>query len=157
MSEPLRRPVGPDDIPAFWRGIKSVLDLKGIEPGEDFHFEAWRLDEPRRQLEAIDHQLGPFQRDSDTSRAAAIQNYPSKGSQRLAVMQEIARSGHRGATRDEIEASLGLTGNAVRPRVRELLEGDFVRVIDSVTRTTRNGGLAHPLVLTDKARLGMTG
>jgi len=94
--------------------------------------------------------LGPFARDSKTSRASALANYPRSGSQRERVLREIEKAGRRGATREEISFGARMNDNSVRPRVRELIDGRFI-VASDATRPTRSGGDAEILFLTTKA------
>ena len=67
--------------------------------------------------------LPTFAPGSETSRRAAIAKY-DKGdcpNQREMIYRWIRFCGNQGATRDEIEIKLGLKGDTVRPRLKELL------------------------------------
>tara|TARA_R110000765_G_scaffold99317_1_gene186503 strand:+ start:1085 stop:1456 length:372 start_codon:yes stop_codon:yes gene_type:complete len=68
----------------------------------------------------------PFQRHSDTSKAAAA---ALRGSQtlRALVYEAIASSGDRGMTDPEAQAHLGLSGSTQRPRRVRLVELGLVR------------------------------
>ena len=68
-------------------------------------------------------QLGPFQRDSETSRHAAIANYPRSGTQRARVLLLIAQGPH---TDNELVDLTGLSPSSVRPRRVELVEAGLV-------------------------------
>lgn len=73
--------------------------------------------------------LGAFARDSETSRQAALAVYPRQGTDRwkiLYLLDLASKSGMPGHTRDEIARHVGLPGNTVRPRVRELMDGGWV-------------------------------
>ena len=75
-----------------------------------------------------------------TSIRAAIKVYPETGSFRLKIYELLIRAGTRGATDQEIEAILGISGNSVRPLRGSLEKQGFI--IDSgTTRENRNGNL----------------
>lgn len=67
--------------------------------------------------------LPPFARHSETSRQAAIEKYDvgNAKNQRETIYRWIKFCGDKGATREEIQDKLGLSGDTVRPRVCELL------------------------------------
>lgn len=101
--------------------------------------------------------MGRFQRSSETSRRAAIDNYPRSGSQRLDVLHRIAREGAAGATRDELVKWLGRSPQSVTPRVKELVEGGWLETRldgegNTCTRVTRAGSAAAVLVLSARAK-----
>jgi hypothetical protein len=102
---------------------------------------------PRRRPH--ENQLGHFQRHSETSRKAAIDNYPRSGTQRWKVLTAIVGQGGVGFTRDELAAALGLAINSILPRVKELLDGEWI-VETERERTTRQGSAASVLVATEK-------
>lgn len=91
------------------------------------------------------NRLGPFVRDSATSREAAIANYPRSGTQRRRVYDAICGAGATGLTRDEIAAALGVADSAADPRVLELKADGFI-VETERTRKTRRGLDARILV-----------
>lgn len=104
--------------------------------------------------------LGPFARRSETSRMAAIRNYPRSGTQRMKVLARVAQMGDAGATRDELIVWLGMPPNVCTPRVKELVQGLWLTPkVDgtgkAVTRKTRAGSEAEVLVLTSQARVEM--
>jgi predicted ArsR family transcriptional regulator len=73
-----------------------------------------------------------------TSRAAAESVKPHAATLREQVFEYIDRQSIVGATADEIEADLELSGNTVRPRLVELRRDG--RICDSGnTRKTRTG------------------
>ena len=75
-----------------------------------------------------------------TSRLAAIRVYPETGSLRLKIYELLIRAGSRGATDQEIEAILSISGNSVRPLRGSLEKQGFI--IDSgTTRENKNGNL----------------
>jgi hypothetical protein len=104
--------------------------------------------------------LGPFARRSRTSREGALANYPRQGDQRHRIVVRLwrerqnaadAEKDKAGLTREQIANALGLSGDAVRPRVLELIKGGWARVVPGVTRETRGGNEAEVIGLTDKA------
>lgn len=103
------------------------------------------------QQEPNRNHLGPFSKNSDTSRKAALGNFPKSGSQRDRVLRAIRDSGPQtGITRDELARKLGLPDSSVDGRVWELKQGQWVCEADH-TRPTSSGGEAHALVLTGKS------
>jgi hypothetical protein len=80
----------------------------------------------------------------ETSRQAA-ESVANVSGKRAAVYRFIRGRGDRGATREEIEIGLGMRGNTVRPRVKELESVGLVRVT-AVTRNTTSGRKANVIV-----------
>lgn len=123
------------------------------------------LDEQPELMDPEQHELGPFQAGSETSRQAALDNYPRAGTQRWRILQDLRRVGTSGRTRQELAHLLDLSENTIRPRIVELMEGGWVnaRTEDGpdggrlVTRKTKDGSLAEVLVLTERGRQGDTG
>jgi transcription initiation factor IIE alpha subunit len=75
-----------------------------------------------------------------TSRLAATRVYPETGSLRLKIYELLIRAETRGATDQEIESILGISGNTVRPLRGSLEKQGFI--IDSgTTRQNTNGNL----------------
>ena len=96
--------------------------------------------------------LGPFARDSETSRKAALANYPRQGTQRHRIIEALRHPdphGRHGLTREQIAQRTGITPDAVRPRVVELIEGGWLWAHE--TRKTRLGQDAEILLLTRRA------
>ena len=99
-----------------------------------------------------------------TSFQGAVDNLPRSGTQRRRILDEIVHTGEYGITRDELEAGIGLNGNAVRPRVRELQEAGLIEETER-TRRTRSGSQAAVLVVknvgegasAERERSGQTG
>lgn len=92
--------------------------------------------------------LPPFARNSDTSRQAAIEKYEARNSenQREMIYRWIKFCGLKGATREEIQVKLGLSGDTVRPRVKELMGEmpgyNVVRIkIKLIDKLAEGGGL----------------
>tara|TARA_R110000765_G_scaffold347472_1_gene437577 strand:+ start:70 stop:420 length:351 start_codon:yes stop_codon:yes gene_type:complete len=56
----------------------------------------------------------------ETSGLAALEILPVTGRQRLAVFEFIKSCGDYGATLEQIETGLSMSGNSVRPRRKEL-------------------------------------
>jgi len=71
-----------------------------------------------------------------TSEAAAREIEPQKGSLQYRVWQYIRSFGRWGATAQEIEHGLNLSGNTVRPRLRELEEMQLIQKTKRTRRTT---------------------
>lgn len=72
-----------------------------------------------------------------TSRAAAVAAEPRAGTDRARILEFIRACGERGCTRDEAAEALGLGGNTVRPRWRELEKAGLI-VNAGQTRRNRN-------------------
>lgn len=147
-SDELRRAVSAAYNDGIGDAISTVLNTLGLRSGEDIFTK----------------RTGLVSRDApQTSKDAASLIAPRAGTFRYRVLKLIANSGGRGLTRDEI-AELGkMDPNTVRPRVRELFDGDFITVkLDDrgrhVTRKTPNRRDAEVLEVTRKghAALGRT-
>lgn len=80
-------------------------------------------------------QTPPYQRHSDTSKAAAVAIEPKAGSLRAKVLEHL-RGCERGATDKEMQAALDMGGSTQRPRRIELVEAGLVR--DSGVRRDRS-------------------
>lgn len=98
--------------------------------------------------------LPTFARNSKTSRQAAIAKYDKRDSiiQREFILSFIREREDYGATREEICKWFGLSGDSVRPRVKELLgeiKGFTVARIKRTTgsRATEAGNQAEVLVV----------
>ena len=97
--------------------------------------------------------LPTFARKSETSRQAAIAKYDRHDSlvQRELILSFIRERGDYGATREEIQTWFKLSGDSVRPRVKELLgqakgwTAPRIRVSE-LTRKTVSGNRAEVLV-----------
>lgn len=162
----LRRPVmSEEEAQAAMTVLRAVADRRILVDHD--------ADKVRGAIEAIDttptfqgdkvtrdpgaKQLGKFARKSETSRQAALVNYPRSGSQREQILLAMARRIELGRTREELATELRLPDNSVRPRVRELIDGGWIRVRtidgDPVTRSTALGNRSEVLELTaDGAR-----
>jgi hypothetical protein len=97
--------------------------------------------------------LPPFARNSETSRQAAIAKYNAGTgkSQREMIYRWIKFRGDTGATREEIQEHLELSGDTVRPRVCELLGAAKGHTVPKIrlsgeTRKTKSGIKAEVLV-----------
>jgi len=109
-------------------------------------------DEERRQVEinvAQRKKKPPAQRHSATSVEAAQAIEPRAATLRRRVLDYLRECGDRGATRQEVEAALGMSGNTVRPRVCELMEMGLVQETTE-TRLTPSGRRAFVLVATTR-------
>lgn len=97
--------------------------------------------------------LPPFARRSETSRQAAIAKYDAgtAPSQREIIYRLIMFAGDKGQTREEIAEKLELSGDTVRPRIKELLgeakhwPDPFIKR-NGETRKTKSGLSAEILV-----------
>jgi DNA-binding MarR family transcriptional regulator len=144
----LRRPLAdsePADVQAYHREVAKALSELGVAHGEEFALM------PASQLEGsrVDAKtLGPFSRRSETSRQAALDNYPRAKTQRWRVLLAIF---HRPRTRDALAQTLNLGDSSVDARVWELLRGGFVLESDERCRT-RAGSEAAVLMVTSKGR-----
>lgn len=85
-----------------------------------------------------------YAHESETSFQAAVDNLPRQGTQKAAIYDTLVEV-TQGLTRDELETVLHLSGNAVRPRVQELIEAGLVEETE-LTRRTRSGSKATVLV-----------
>jgi len=74
----------------------------------------------------------------ETSRWSAQRAYPKSGSRRLAVYEYIVRQGFRGATDNEIQESLRMSGDSQRPSRVKLLRDALI--IDSGERRINSNG-----------------
>lgn len=87
----------------------------------------------------------------ETEKAAAYANRPRAGSQRLRVLEAIARAGVQGRTDEELEDRLEMRRPSPGNRRGELVAGGWVR--DSgQRRKTKSGSSAVVWVLTDAGR-----
>lgn len=79
----------------------------------------------------------------ETSRIAAERIYPKSGSIRLKVYEYLIRQGLRGATDQEMQTNLNLSGDTIRPTRMTLLKDNYI--IDS--GETRNNSNGNPCVV----------
>ena len=87
----------------------------------------------------------------NTSRIAAERVYPKSGSIRLSVYEYLIRQGLRGATDQEVQSALNMSGDSVRPSRITLLRDGLI--IDSgETRLNANG---NPCTVWRAAETGM--
>lgn len=153
---------GISEVAVYHRHVAQQLEDIGVDYGEEY--VVVKASEFNKQPALTDSQLGPFAKDSETSRQAAIDNYPRQGGQRHKILLTFAAqiekwdaekeqtTGERhGYTRDDLERLTHLSGNAVRPRVKELLEGGYLEESDE-TRPTRAGSEASVLQITEDGR-----
>lgn len=135
----------------FGRDLLEALDLLGIGPGENFVVSHWPASGNGSLPPPGEKALGAFQRESSTSRKAALDNYPRSGTQRESILKMVALHAEDGRTRDELCVALGLDVSSVNPRIAELKEGGWIEQDGDRTRKTRRGSEAAVMVLTDKA------
>lgn len=92
----------------------------------------------RRQLDLFTDYAPPCQAHSPTSRDAAQAIEPRTETLRRAVLDYIRRCGDEGATDEQVQDALAMSGSTQRPRRVELQEMGLV--IDSgKTRPTKSG------------------
>jgi predicted transcriptional regulator len=90
--------------------------------------------------------MPPYQRDSATSKQAALEIAPRAGTLRANVLAYLELA-DQGGTNDEIARALALKLQSVCPRVNELVKGGFLK--DSgETRLSDSGRKAVVWVLT---------
>lgn len=89
--------------------------------------------------------MPPFQQGSDTSKEAALSMVEHAPTVRERMLAWLIERGTRGATRDEIEAALGLRMQTVNGRIAELKAAGLIRESDA-KRPTRSGRLAHVFI-----------
>lgn len=82
-----------------------------------------------------------------TSRAAAESMEGCAKNLRARVLAYIQRCGAGGATREQIEEALEMSGNTARPRVRELMKEGKIQT-SLFTCKTKSGREAEVLVAT---------
>jgi len=91
-----------------------------------------------------------------TSIAAAMKHYPKSGSTRLKILEFIIGKGFNGATDQEIEYTLHMDGNTVRPSRGLLVKHGFI-VDSGLTRENKNGNpcIVWKAVENDGLQLGL--
>jgi hypothetical protein len=159
----LRRPpadAGIPEVALYHRTVAAALEAIGVDYDEEFVVVPARNFHSQTEM---DTSLGPFAKDSETSRQAAIDNYPRKGSQREKILTVFAAqipktdgdggltTERHGYTRDDLERLTNLSGNAIRPRVKELLDGGYLEETEE-TRPTRAGSAATVLQITEDGK-----
>jgi len=142
------RGAGSPEVKRYLSDLGRALEHVGIDYGEEFAVVPGDSIGSQASLDALGDQLGPFARDSETSRQAALDAFPRQHTLRWYVLLAVGKAPN-GATRDELERILGLSGNTIRPRVAELVRGDFLVESDE-TRPTQNGSQAAVLKPTAK-------
>lgn len=158
----VERRAGEDDD-TYWRRVAAVATRVRVEESD------FAKEELAPLADLSEKQLGPFVSTSETSRRAALANYPKQGTQRqrlvelmyarhLSAVQERGRALwdvakfelRAGSTRFELGDFMRMPTNTVGPRVKELIVGGWVRESEQV-RETPFGREAAVLVLTEKA------
>lgn len=148
MIERLTRPAEGallEERAAFGRELLAVLTRLGVGPGDDFLVSAHE----GRELGVDEKTLGRFAAQSETSRKAALDNYPNSGIQRHTVFVAVAEAGPRGVISDEIADAKRIRLYSVKPRLIELREGGWVRQ-NGETRPSPTGSDVDVYVLTEK-------
>lgn len=161
----LRRPeegAGPVEITGYHRLVARNLSELDVGYGEEF--VVVKASEFNKQPSLDEAQLGPFASGSETSRKAALDNYPRAGGQRHKILStfyiqipkwdgeaDAPTNERHGYTRDDLERVTHLSGNAIRPRVKELLAGGYLEETEE-TRVTRAGSAATVLQITEDGR-----
>lgn len=127
------------------RDLTTALDKIGAHEGVCFRVEL-------APDEDIDQdKLGGFVRDSETSRKAALDNFPRAKSQRRRVLEFTLYRRDVGCTADEAEAAIGLPPQSGSARMVELKQWGWVEP-NGEQRPTRNGSMAAVMIATPKAR-----
>lgn len=80
----------------------------------------------------------PYQRHSETSRAAAVGIAPNAGTKRAFVLDYIALCGDYGATDEEMQLGIPMVQNTQRPRRVELVKMRLIKDSGRV-RPTKGG------------------
>jgi hypothetical protein len=139
---------------AYYREVTAALEKAGVGHGEEFVVCPVSVLQGKLYNTGDDpaaDALGAFSGNApDTSRKAALDNYPRSGSQRLMVLEKVMATGLRGLTRDDISVITELPPNVATPRVKELVEGGWLDETDR-TRKTRSGSEATVLIASQKA------
>ena len=144
--------VAPEDFESIEDAVTEVIYDVLDDSGRKYKTilaEVVNADEQIEKLNARKNQFGPYSSGSETSRKAALDNYPRSGTQRWSVLCEISEQGQRGCTRDELAAFLKLPDSSTDARVWELKQGGFIEETTK-TRKTQHGSEASVLVLTAK-------
>lgn len=135
----------------FGRDLMAALERLGVKPGDEFLIAPATAEGPAAEDPAADG-LGGFTAGSDTSRKAALDNYPRSGSQREKVLACIRAAGVAGRTAHEVAEKTGLYYGSVTPRIGELKRGGWIQATDA-TRVSEHGSEAEVLVPTEKTYL----
>lgn len=142
----LRRPRQRSEIQACWNALVKAWEAEGIARGAYF--------------DVVPHTNGDmnrlkFDKDSETSRSAAIYNYPRRDSQRKRILEAVITARQYGMTSDEAEEHLGLSHQTCSARMNDLREGGFITCQmvngEKITRATRSGAEAEVMIATQKA------
>lgn len=97
-------------------------------------------------------ELPPYQRDSETSRAAAVSVKNKVPAMKEVVLKEIQMSGSVGFTCEELEARLGMKHQTVSARVRGLFIDGVIQDI-GIKRNTSSGRKAVAWVARPQGKL----
>jgi hypothetical protein len=92
--------------------------------------------------------LGGFTADSETSRQAALRNYPKSGLHRHRILMAVFRSGSQGKTFDEVRNEEKIYG--ADRRMSELVDAGWLERTERTRRTT-HGADANVMVCSPKA------
>lgn len=134
-----------DERVSFVTELRETLDELDIAPGEQFVITSSQgsllYDVPDPDANA----LGPIGA-TDTSRKAALDNFPRSGSQRHRILVSLGSSSK---TRYELCVTLEMPNQSVCPRIKELINGGWVRSTAD-TRVTATGSDAEVLEVTEK-------
>lgn len=145
---------GPPEVKAYLASLGRALEHIGIDYGQEFAVVPGDSIGTQASLDDLDDQLGPFAKDSETSRQAAIDTYERMRDHHLLLLHVIGATGDSGMTRDEMEVRTHLEGNTIRPRVDELVKGKMLEVTTR-TRLTRKMSRAKVIVITPHGRAEM--
>jgi hypothetical protein len=141
-GQPVTRPrpgASDEERRAYLHALARSLGDAGVRPGDQYVPVRFTPEDPDRLK---------FARGSDTSRNAALDNFPRKGTQRHRILEQLDLAGDRGLTCDQLEQQLVMRHQTASARVHELLHAGFIAPHGQ--RRTRSGSLADVMVRTDK-------
>lgn len=95
------------------------------------------------------NELGGFRQDEgDTSRRAALDNYPRSGNQRHQILMAVFRAGSHGMTFDEVRQQNDIY--SADRRMSELVDGGWLERTER-ERRTQHGSMANVMICSQKA------
>lgn len=146
----LRRPQANADRAAILRYRErqaAALIEMGVDYGDGYVLIPASAFTEKSSIDDLGEQLGPFARDSDTSREAAIRAFPKKKKTAWRIVLAIMATGERGYTRAEVADALSIPDSSADGRISELIGGGFLRE-SGRTRPTKHGSQASVVIAT---------
>lgn len=130
--------------------IYDLLDELDI----DYHvFTSMVVDADAVADSHLNRKIGRWHRDDpDTSRRAALDNYPRFASQMHVALVEVAKSGSAGATYAELVERTGIA--SMMQRLTDLKQNGLV-IENGIERMTPRGSAAKAYVLTEEGKEAM--